>query len=151
MVIKENVKVNEWGEIVSAEQTTLKKVKAEEFCQIYLRDNEEFYKLTKAESNVLAVCWYGSLYYSDEQLECPGNQITLDKKFKDIIKTKTGLAESTIKNSINNLVKKEMLLKDEKYKLTYYLNPKYFFKGRISDRTKLITHTIQYEINKTED
>ena len=33
---------------------TIKTVSAEQFCQIYLRDNEEFYKLSKAESNVLA-------------------------------------------------------------------------------------------------
>lgn len=47
----ESIKVGVSGEILSA----IKTVSAEQFCQIYLRDNEEFYKLSKAESNVLAV------------------------------------------------------------------------------------------------
>lgn len=59
---------------------------------------------------------------------------------------KTGLAEGTLKNSMSGLVKKQMLLKDSRYKDVYYLNPEYFFKGRITDRTKIITKTIQYQI-----
>ena len=50
----ESIKVGVGGEILSAEVKTIKTVSAEQFCQIYLRDNEEFYKLSKAESNVLA-------------------------------------------------------------------------------------------------
>lgn len=55
----ESIKVGVGGEILSAEVKTIKTISAEQFCQIYLRDNEEFYKLSKAESNVLAV--YGIL------------------------------------------------------------------------------------------
>lgn len=146
MVIKEQVKVDQNGELISADVTTLKKVNAEEFCQIYLRDNEEFYQLSKAENNVLAVCWYCSIYYNDPEFNYPGNKITLDEDLRDRIKDKTKLASGTIKNAVSSLVKKGMLLKDEKYKSIYYLNPKYFFKGRITDRTKLIRHTIEYEI-----
>lgn len=78
----ESIKVGVGGEILSAEVKTIKTVSAEQFCQIYLRDNEEFYKLSKAESNVLAV---------------------------------------------------------------YYLNPEYFFKGKISDRTQIIKNIIEYK------
>ena len=45
----ESIKVGVSGEILSAEVKTIKTVSAEQFCQIYLRDNEEFYKLSKAE------------------------------------------------------------------------------------------------------
>lgn len=62
----ESIKVGVGGEILSAEVKTIKTVSAEQFCQIYLRDNEEFYKLSKAESNVLAVLWYTSNYYEDK-------------------------------------------------------------------------------------
>ena len=41
-----------------------------------------------------------------------------------------------------------MILKDSNYKTIYYLNPKYFFKGRISQRTQLINRTIQYQIEQ---
>lgn len=46
----ESIKVGVGGEILS-----LKLLKLLVLCQIYLRDNEEFYKLSKAESNVLAL------------------------------------------------------------------------------------------------
>lgn len=38
----ESIKVGVGGEILSAEVKTIKTVSAEQFCQIYLRDNEEF-------------------------------------------------------------------------------------------------------------
>lgn len=47
--INVNMKQIESIKVVSAIKTVS--------CQIYLRDNEEFYKLSKAESNVLAVLW----------------------------------------------------------------------------------------------
>lgn len=131
----ESIKVGVGGEILSA----IKTVSAEQFCQIYLRDNEEFYKLSKAESNVLAVLWYTSNYYEDK------NKISLDEELRDTIKIKTNLAAGTIRNTITSLVKKKMLLKDSRYKAVYYLNPEYFFKGKISDRTQIIKNIIEYK------
>lgn len=122
----ESIKVGVGGEILSA----IKTVSAEQFCQIYLRDNEEFYKLSKAESNILAVLWYTSIE---------------DKDSRDTIKIKTNLAAGTIRNTITSLVKKKMLLKDSRYKAVYYLNPEYFFKGKISDRTQIIKNIIEYK------
>lgn len=141
----ESIKVGVGGEILSAEVKTIKTVSAEQFCQIYLRDNEEFYKLSKAESNVLAVLWYTSNYYEDKDRALPGNKISLDEELRDTIKIKTNLAAGTIRNTITSLVKKKMLLKDSKYKAVYYLNPEYFFKGKISDRTQIIKNIIEYK------
>ena len=140
----ESIKVGVGGEILSAEVKTIKIVSAEQFCQIYLRDNEEFYKLSKAESNVLAVLWYTSNYYEDKDRALPGNKISLDEELRDTIKIKTNLAAGTIRNTITSLVKKKMLLKDSRYKAVYYLNPEYFFKGKISDRTQIIKNIIEY-------
>lgn len=141
----ESIKVGIGGEILSAEVKTIKTVSAEQFCQIYLRDNEEFYKLSKAESNVLAVLWYTSNYYEDKDRALPGNKISLDEELRDTIKIKTNLAAGTIRNTITSLVKKKMLLKDSRYKAVYYLNPEYFFKGKISDRTQIIKNIIEYK------
>lgn len=141
----ESIKVGVGGEILSAEVKTIKTVSAEQFCQIYLRDNEEFYKLFKAESNVLAVLWYTSNYYEDKDRALPGNKISLDEELRDTIKIKTNLAAGTIRNTITSLVKKKMLLKDSRYKAVYYLNPEYFFKGKISDRTQIIKNIIEYK------
>ena len=104
----ESIKVGVGGEILSAEVKTIKTVSAEQFCQIYLRDNEEFYKLSKAESNVLAVLWYTSNYYEDKDRTLPGNKISLDEELRDTIKIKTNLAAGTIRNTITSLVKKKM-------------------------------------------
>ena len=142
----ESIKVGVGGEILSAEVKTIKTVSAEQFCQIYLRDNEEFYKLSKAESNVLAVLWYTSNYYEDKDRALPGNKISLDEELRDTIKIKTNLAAGTIRNTITSLVKKKMLLKDSRYKAVYYLNPEYFFKGKISDRTQIIKNIIVVQI-----
>ena len=141
----ESIKVGVGGEILSAEVKTIKTVSAEQFCQIYLRDNEEFYKLSKAESNVLAVLWYTSNYYEDKDRALPGNKISLDEELRDTIKIKTNLAAGTIRNTITSLVKKRMLLKDSRYKAVYYLNPEYFFKGKIYDRTQIIKNIIDYK------
>ena len=141
----ESIKVGVGGEILSVEVKTIKTVSAEQFCQIYLRDNEEFYKLSKAESNVLAVLWYTSNYYEDKDRALPGNKISLDEELRDTIKIKTNLAAGTIRNTITSLVKKKMLLKDSRYKAVYYLNPEYFFKGKISDRTQIIKNIIEYK------
>ncbi|MFR6305692.1 MAG: hypothetical protein ACLUNR_02580 [Bacilli bacterium] len=141
----ESIKIGVGGEILSAEVKTIKTVSAEQFCQIYLRDNEEFYKLSKAESNVLAVLWYTSNYYEDKDRALPGNKISLDEELRDTIKIKTNLAAGTIRNTITSLVKKKMLLKDSRYKAVYYLNPEYFFKGKISDRTQIIKNIIEYK------
>lgn len=141
----ESIKVGVGGEILSAEVKTIKTVSAEQFCQIYLRDNEEFYKLSKAESNVLAVLWYTSNYYEDKDRALPGNKISLDEELRDTIKIKTNLAAGTIRNTITSLVKKKMLLKDSRYKAVYYLNPEHFFKGKISDRTQIIKNIIEYK------
>lgn len=151
MNVLEVTNYGQGGEIISAQVKRIKKVTAEEFCQVYLRDNDEFYKLSKAESNLLSVCWLNSVYYDDEQFKCPGNKITFDAQFKDIAAEKTGLKEGTIKNTMAALVKKDMLLKDENYKGIYYLNPKYFFKGRINDRTQIIDKVVQYQIANQSD
>ena len=78
MIIKENIQLGEGGEIISADITTLRKVTAEQFCQVYLQDNSEFYQLSKAENNVLAMCMYLSVYYDDPALDYPGNKIIID-------------------------------------------------------------------------
>lgn len=134
----ESIEVGVGGEILSV-------LKLLVLCQIYLRDNEEFYKLSKAESNVLAVLWYTSNYYEDKDRALPGNKISLNEELRDTIKIKTNLAAGTIRNTITSLVKKKMLLKDSRYKAVYYLNPEYFFKGKISDRTQIIKNIIEYK------
>lgn len=146
MIIKENVKVNEFGELISAEQTIVKKVNAEEFCQVYLRDSEDFSNLSGSEYKILVQCWLYSTYYKDPQIDIPGNMVTLNAILKESIQKRTGLKDGTIRNAFSSLVKKNMLLKPDGVKGVYYLNPKYFFKGKLTERTKLIKKSIEYQL-----
>ena len=121
MIEQETIKVNEDGEIISADIKTIKKV--------------------------MVQCWRASVYYPelvDEQL--PGNKVTADKQFKDITAKNANITVRSVDSALASLSKKNLLFKDKQYKGIYYLNPKLFFKGKISDRTKIIKHSIEYEI-----
>lgn len=147
MIEKELVKVDENGEIISADITTIKKVSYGEFMQVWLKDNQEFWDLTKSEYAVMVQCWRASIYYPelvDENL--PGNKVTADKQFKDITAKNANITVRSVDSALSSLSKKNLLIKDKDYKGIYYLNPKLFFKGKISDRTKIIKHSIEYQI-----
>ena len=89
---------------------------------------------------------YLSTYYDKEKSTVIGNVVTCNSLFIDEAKGRTGLKESTIRNSLVTLSKKRMIIKDTKHKRVYFLNPEYFFKGSISDRTKVIKNIIEYQI-----
>lgn len=148
MVVKENLKVNEFGELISAEQTIIKKVNVEEFCQVYLQDSEDFSNLSGSEYKILIQCWLHSVYYKESNLDIPGNVVTFNSLLKESIQKVTGLKDGTIRNTFSSLVKKGMLLKPEGIKGVYYLNPKYFFKGKLTERTKLIKKSIEYQLEE---
>ena len=147
MIEQETIKVNEDGEIISADIKTIKKVSYGEFMQVWLKDNQEFWDLTKSEYAVMVQCWRASVYYPelvDENL--PGNKVTADKQFKDISAKNANITVRSVDSALASLSKKNLLIKDKEYKGIYYLNPKLFFKGKISDRTKIIKHSIEYQI-----
>lgn len=143
MIVREIQKVDSDGCLIEAEIEQVKKISPEQFTQIYLQDNDQFYTLSKAENNVLAVCWCDSNYYEGGDL--PGNVVTYNGLLVERIKSKTNLAESSIKHAFATLVKKEMLIKG-KTRGVYYLNPSYFFKGKISDRIKAIRIITTYQV-----
>lgn len=76
--------------------------------------SDELFRLMRSEYCVLMECM------------SVGEKIIMNKEFIDKISGDTGLAISTIRNSVVSLVKKGMLLKDKKHQGIYYLNEKYF-------------------------
>ena len=146
MITSEKIQLGPWGEVIGGEIKRIKKCNAEEFCQLYLKDNAEFYKLSQAEHNVLAVCMYLSTYYDSDKSKLVGNVVTCNSLFIDEAIKRTGLKESSIRNSLVSLVKKEMIIKDKQHRGIYYLNPKYFFKGAINERTKVIRNITEYQL-----
>ena len=151
MIEQETIKVNEDGEIISANIKTIKKVSYGEFMQVWLKDNQEFWDLTKSEYAVMVQCWRASVYYPelvDENI--PSNKITTDKQFKDIVAKNANITVRSVDSALTSLTKKNLLIKDKEYKGIYYLNSKLFFKGQISDKTKLIKHFVEYQISSKQ-
>ena len=138
----------ETGEIIEQESVVIKKLKPHEFIQVYLEDMSGLMQLKSiSETKILYVLWKYSNYIEDDDSYI-GNKFILDKSLKDKILNETGFVESTVKNTISSLVKRGILIKDKKYKMNYYLNPIYFFKGKLSDRTRCFNKTIRYQLDE---
>lgn len=127
---------NHTGEILEYRQT--KKVTLSEFMMVFFASYTDILKLTGLEIKVLMCIWVHSTFNNKNSTE--GNIIHNDGVFKEYCR-KDGLntTNANIDNVFSKLSKDGFLIK--KCRGTYLLNPKYFFKGTLSDRTK-----IQYNI-----
>jgi len=127
--IYEEVKtvINEDGEIITAEFTTVRKVTKETFLQVYLDD---FYSLMRIRegNEYKLVLWIGKNMNFD-------NEIILVKEIKNRIANEIECNVRTIDNSIRSLVSKGILIKSGRAIFT--LNPHLFFKGNLDQRNKL--------------
>ena len=121
----------------------------EEFIQIYLEDMSGLLSITsKSELQILCLLWKYSTYNENDTGNCV---LVTPKIINDIVNT-TGLAVQSVRNVISSLVKnpKRLLIKDQKFRSTYYLNPQYFFKGALKDRPKVKKYIFEY-VDKSED
>lgn len=123
---------NETGEIVEFKQ--VKKVKQEDFILVFLTISDLISQLDGAEIKILIQCWKLSTFSTNVSTE--GNLISNDPYFKNKIR-ESGLdfTDGAINLYISRLCKKDLLLR--KGRGRYMLNPKYFFKGTMTDRSKL--------------
>lgn len=106
-----------------------------EFIQVYLEDMMALTQLaSKGEIHIMLWLWKSSTYIDSEN--SMGNKIIINKQLYSIISDNTGLTEGAIRNVVSSLVKKDLLIKDAKFRGVYYLHPKLFFKGKLSDRER---------------
>lgn len=119
------------GEILEYKQT--KKVSIDEFIMVFFSGFPEVFKLEGNALKVLMCIWK----FSSFNLHAPeANMFINNVLFKEFVR-KEGLdiADSTIDVYVSTLNKKGLILK--KCRGTYMLNPDYFFKGTLSNRSKL--------------
>lgn len=124
---------NHTGEILEYKKT--RKVTLEEFMMIFFASYSEMFVLSGIQIKVLMCCWrYSS--YNDKNCNV-GNIVYNNTLFKDNCR-KDGMqtSDAVIDNAISQLAKFKFLIKQ--CKGTYLLNPQYFFKGTLSDRTKIM-------------
>ena len=94
---------------------------------------------------ILLWLWKASMYIEAEN--SIGNKVIINKQLYSLISENTGLTEGAIRNTVSVLVKKDLLIKDAKFRGIYYLNPKFFFKGKLTDRIKSFKLVLEYKMN----
>lgn len=126
---------NHTGEILDFNLT--KKVDIDEFILVFFASCPELMELKGNHLKVLICCWKYSSY--NPQNEEQGNIVHNGTGFKKACR-ESGLdiPNASIDNAISALCKKGLLIK--KYRGEYLLNPQYFFRGKLSNRSKVKIH-----------
>lgn len=156
MDIKETVVIDKTtGEVLDnkAEIIKYRKVSKDSFISVYLDDMSGLMNIkNQTELRILAWMWKLSTYPDNE---FPGNCVILGDLLMDKIEKDLDIKRQTIRNTVAHLVKTKVLIKDAKHRSTYYLNPEYFFKGKVDELPKVRQVVLQYDIenesNKIKD
>lgn len=116
-------------------------MKEKEFIYVNLGPDSYNKIATNSEFRVLFALFKVSSTYKPDFVY--GNEVITNLVMIDKIKEITGKCNSTIRNSITNLSRTDLLLKHPKYKAIYYLNPIYFFKGELEERELCVNACIK--------
>ena len=138
---------NHTGEILDLNLT--RKISLDEFIMVFFSSCPELMNLTGNHLKVLICCWKHSSYNPDNEER--GNVVHNGASFKEACK-ENGLdvSSAVIDNAISALCKKGFLIK--KYRGEYLLNPQYFFKGRLSSRSKVqVNYIVEPEEQEDND
>ena len=120
------------GEILEYRQT--KKVSMEEFIMIFFSSFPELFKLQGVHLKILLCCWKYSSYDADNVKE--GNVFHNNSSFKGFCRQDgLDISDPQIDNAVSALCRRRLLIK--RCRGEYLLNPEYFFKGKLSNRSKL--------------
>lgn len=108
-------------------------INLDEFIMIFLTSIPELMDLQGTELKVLLCCWKESTFNPANN---EPNIVTNNKALKEKIRNYgLPLSDNFINKIICNLVKRGLLIKQ--CRGSYFLNPIYFFKGTLANRSKL--------------
>lgn len=128
---------NQTGEIKELKIT--RRVTQEEFIMVFLKTIPELWNLEGNQLKLLMYCWLDSSFNKIEDNE--GNIIRNDILFKNKVRQMgLDLTNGAIDVYISQLTKANILIRV--CRGAYLLNPNYFFKGKISDNTKMKLNVI---------
>ena len=120
------------GELLNYNQT--KKIPIEDFIMVYLASIPEMFSLQGQQLKLLMAIWRLSSFNKAWCEE--GNIFLNDQSTKEAIRRMgLTLSDSSIDVALHKITDKGFLIKLGKGK--YLLNPKYFFKGTLSDRSHI--------------
>lgn len=124
------------GEVIQTKNVQTRRVRAERFMQVYIKDISSLYSLNETHLKVLMELWSLSKFNT--------NEVFLSKTRKDDIAKRIKKSLSGVNNSISQLCKRGLLLRRARQE--YILNPKIFFKGEQIKRGKVIEVFTSYKI-----
>lgn len=141
----------ETGEVVGGHISITKSYRtSDEFIQVYLEDMAGLIGVTsRSEMQLLMFMWKHSDFLENMNSEAMGNAVTITPLLRLDLQKATAMKDGTIRNTLTTLCKKGVIIKSN-LRATYYLNPKYFFKGKLSERNKAFTVSLNYN-NISED
>lgn len=120
------------GELL--EYKAVRSVDIETFIMVFFSCIPELVKLRGVPLKVLICCWKLSSF--NPVMENTGNIIYTGPAFKEACRREGfSISDANIDNAISTLCKEGFLIR--KHRGVYLLNPDYFFKGTLSDRTKV--------------
>lgn len=123
---------NHTGEILDLNIT--RKLELDEFIMVFFASCPALMNLTGNHLKVLICCWKHSSY--NPQNEEQGNIIHNGPGFKNACKEDgLNISNASIDNAISALCKRGLLVK--RFRGEYLLNPQYFFKGKLSNRSRV--------------
>lgn len=124
---------NHTGELLELRQT--RKLSLEEFIMVFFSSYPELFKLKGLQLKILMCCWKHSSY--NKENDSGGNIVHNNASFKSHCREEgLDVSDASIDNNISALCKAGLLRK--KCRGEYLLNPDYFFKGNLSQRTKIM-------------
>ena len=124
------------GEIKSKRWVKKEVKDRQQFVVLYLEHIGLINRLPHSELKFLLCC--------ASQIEWESNELSLSPKTMAAIVECSGLKESTIRNAVSRLTKKNIL--SRKQANWYILNPEIFFKGKEIARAKMFELTYQWNI-----
>lgn len=125
------------GELLELKQT--RKLSLDEFIIVFFSSYPELFKLKGLQLKVLMCCWKHSTYNKENDVS--GNIVHNNASFKEHCREEgLELSNASIDNTISSLCRANLLKK--KCRGEYLLNPDYFFKGSLSQRTKVMMQFI---------
>ena len=120
------------GELTDYVQT--RRLTLEEFIMVFFSSYPQLLSLKGLELKVLMCCWKHSTY--NKENDTTGNIVHNNASFKQHCREEgLGIKDASIDNNISALCKKGLLIK--KCRGEYLLNPYYFFKGTLTQRSKI--------------
>lgn len=134
---------NHTGELLEFRQT--RKLSLDEFIMVFFSSYPEIFKLQGMQLKVLMCCWKHSTY--NKENDTTGNIVHNNTSFKQHCREEgLDVSDASIDNAISTLCKVGLLQK--KCRGEYLLNPDYFFKGVLTQRTKVL---MQYVVGPDEE